>query len=134
MRNARSWIWMLALFAIAACAGAPPRAQPRPGLWIDGDVPARELTLAALEALGPRDVSWSHRGATRTFRAVPLEAVLRSAGVEPGEMGAGVPPERKRAGWKYVLVASAADGYQACFSVAELFQGVGRTEAYLAFD
>jgi hypothetical protein len=44
-------------------------------------------------------------------------------------MGKDVPKAEKRAGWKKVVVASAADGFQAVFSCAELAAEMGPTRA-----
>lgn len=101
-------------------------------LRIDGDVPARTLSMHDLEALSPVRVEWTHKGETRSCRAVPLETVLRAVGVDPGSMASGVAPAEKRAGWKFAVVATASDGFQATFSVAELFHGMGPTKAYVA--
>jgi hypothetical protein len=118
----------------AACAtgtsGTP--AVSKSAIAVDGAVRARELTAADLEALGPREIVWNHKGAATTYRAVPLEAVLRAVGVEPGEMSGA--PRDKRPGWKHVAVFTATDGFQSVFSAAELYQGMGRTEAWLALS
>jgi hypothetical protein len=121
------WTW------IAGCAtqAVAPRNDVA-DLVIDGDVQERVLTIADLEALGAADVAWTHKENTTVYRAVPLEAVLRSAGVTPGEMS-GAPAE-KRAGWKYAVLATATDGFQATFSVAEVFKAMGRTEAFVALS
>src|SRR5262245_1994265 len=86
------------LFALLslACSATGVAEGPSSTLEIDGDVPARTLTLEDLQQLGAAEVEWTHRGETRKYRAVPLEAVLRSAGVEPGAMGPDVPPPDKR--------------------------------------
>jgi hypothetical protein len=49
-------------------------------------------------------------------------------------MGKGVPPAEKRPGWKYAVLATASDGFQATFSVAEVFEGMGTTQAYVAWS
>src|SRR6185295_8360750 len=51
---------------------------------------------------------------------------------DPGAMGPDIAPAAKRPGWKYAVVATATDGFQATFSVAELFRGMGPTQAYVA--
>jgi Oxidoreductase molybdopterin binding domain len=101
-------------------------------LHVDGDAGVRDLSIADLRALGEVEVAWTHKGNVRTFSAVPLEAVLRSFGVEPGEMASAPSTAEKRAAWKFAVVATATDGFQATFSVAEVFRGMGPTEAYVA--
>lgn len=101
-------------------------------LRIDGDVTELTLSIDDLEQLDVVEVEWNHRGETRTFQAIPLESLLRSVGVEPGAMISGLPPADVRPGWKLAVIATASDGFQATFSVAELFHGMGQTEAYVA--
>jgi hypothetical protein len=117
----------------AAPAPAPSKVTPaRTLLVIDGDVTAQTMSIDDLKALGATEVEWTQRGETHKLIAVPLEAVLRSAGVEAGEMGSSMAPTEKRAGWKLAVLATASDGFQATFSVAELYHEIGRTEAYVA--
>jgi hypothetical protein len=117
----------------SAPAPAPSKAAPaRTLLVIDGDVTARTLSVDDLKTLGATEVEWSHRSETHKFTAVPLEAILRNAGVDARQIGASVPPTEKRTGWKLAVVATASDGFQATFSVAELYHEIGRTEAYVA--
>lgn len=114
-------------------AAQPPSAPQAAGtLRIDGDVARRDLSVSDLEALGASDVTWSHRDQKHVFRAVDLDALVRSVGLEPGAMGGNVAPAEKRAGWKYVLVATASDGFQAVFSFAEIAHDMGATRAYVA--
>ena len=116
---------------LAGCAGTKASSSPSSRLRVDGDVTARTLSVEDVESLGLKDVECSRKGETADFQAVPLEAVLRCVGVEPGEMNAAKPVE-KRPGWKLTVVATATDGFQAVFSVAEVFHDMGRTEAYVA--
>jgi hypothetical protein len=103
-------------------------------LAIDGDVADRALGLADLERLGPVEVTWEHKGVSRRYRALPLEALLGAVGVEPGPMGSATDPREKRSGWKFVVVATSADGFQAVFTAAEVHATMGKTRAYLAFE
>lgn len=113
-------------------AARSPRAATDT-ILVDGDVPTKHVSVADLESLQPVDVKWTHKGETRTYRAVSLEALLRSVGVDPGSMAPGVSTGEKRAGWKFAVVATASDDFQAAFSVPELFHGMGHTDAYVAF-
>ena len=91
-------------------------------------MPPRRLTLEDLERLGPVEVEWTHKGETRRYDAIPMHALLESAGVEPGAMGPDVRPTEKRTGWKLAWIATASDGFQAAFSAAEVFPGMGPTD------
>lgn len=116
------------------------RAPPRPSatqaaeLRIDGECTRSSLSIEKLRELGAKDVRWTTEGVVREFKAVSLESILRSVGIVPGEMKESLPPSDKRAGWKFAVVATAGDDFQAVFSVAELYQDMGRTEAYVAFE
>ena len=116
---------------LVGCAGTKASTSASTWLRVDGDVTARTLSVEDVEAMGLKDVEWSSKGETHVFQAVPLEAVLRCVGVEPGAMDAAKPVD-KRPGWKLTVVATATDGFQAVFSVAEVFHDMGRTEAYVA--
>lgn len=117
---------------LVGCAGTKASSSTSSRLRVDGDVTARRtLSVEDVESMGLKDVEWGGEGETSVYQAVPLEAVLRCVGVEPGEMEAAKPKE-KRPGWKFAVVATATDGFQAVFSVAEIFHGMGRTEAYVA--
>jgi hypothetical protein len=116
---------------LAGCAGTIASSSTSSRLRVDGDVTARTLSVEDVESLGLRDVAWTRNGESLAFQAVPLESVLRCVGVEPGDMNAAKPAD-KRPGWKLAVVATATDGFQAIFSVAEVFHDMGRTEAYVA--
>ena len=62
-----------------------------------------------------------------------LDKVLTHLGFSPGPMGREVPVADKRAGYRKVLRATARDGYQAVFSMAELSEGLGRTEVLVVW-
>ena len=59
---------------------------------------------------------------------VPVEVVLAHFGFTPGPMGHDVPKAEKRSGWKLAVVATAADGFQAVFSAAELSKLIGPSQ------
>src|SRR5262245_54509241 len=87
-------------------------------LRIDGDVPSVALTVEQLRALGVVDVLWNRKRSDRRFSAVPLEEILRSVGVVPGERGTETSPEAERTAWKIDVIATASDGFQAAFRMA----------------
>jgi len=110
-------------------------AGPAAVLKVTGDLPSSgSLSAADLAAMAPVSVEWKDRTGSRHLRAVPLDRVLARFGFTPGPMGKDVPIADKRAGWKKVVVAVAADGFEAVFSCAELQEGMGPTRAYVAFE
>lgn len=112
-----------ALFLLLAApdAGGPPVTVEGPG--------GRTLTLdpATLTRLGRVDAAWTSRGTARRVSGVPLQKILAEVGVEPGAMGKDLDPSKKRLGLRQAVVVTARDGFQAVFSVAELWPGVGPT-------
>src|SRR5262245_42636812 len=139
--------WLaLALAVAVGCSSPTESAQPSrydaaslPAgtaayglLQIDGDAGQRQMSSEDLRKLGTSEVEWNHKGKTRRFTAVPLESVLREIGLAPGPMEAGAAPAAKRPLWKYAGVATAPDGFQAVFSVAEVFTGMGCSKVYVA--
>lgn len=109
-----------------------PAPAPADGLTVRGDVrtPAK-LAVAELQAMAPVTKAWSQHGQNRQVTGVPLMAVLRRAGWEAGPEGKSVPPREKHSGHRFVIIATAADGYQAVFSAAELTEG--KTEALVVW-
>jgi len=80
---------------------------------------------AELVKLGATTATWTVHGSKRQVTGVRLDQVLTQLGFSPGPMGKDVPVAEKRAGFRKVVIATARDGYQAVFSVAEFFQGMG---------
>jgi hypothetical protein len=114
---------MNGLFLLVALASA----SPEPALTVVGAGAApMALSLDDLKALGKLKATWKEHGTDHTLEGVPLSAVLKHAGVTPGDMK-GLPPKDKRAGYKKVVVAGAPDCFQAVFSVAELDKDIGQT-------
>ncbi len=130
---------MLAPFAlaVASCTGAPdvPSAVAIEGpLRIDGLLPSPDsFDDRALEALGAEDVVWSQHGETWRYRGVSLAKVLARCGLDGGTGGPGADPRTKHMGWRRVVLATAADGFQAVFSSAELMPEIGATRALVVW-
>ena len=129
----------LAALALAACSA--PRVAAEPGPWVPrivaiGGIGMRpaELDAAALEALGSEDLRWTHHGEESVCRGVELAKVLVHCGLDAGTSGPGADPHEKHLGWRRVVVATAADGFQAVFSSAELMPEIGPTPAFLAWS
>jgi DMSO/TMAO reductase YedYZ molybdopterin-dependent catalytic subunit len=90
--------------------------------------------MAELKALGGQKAKWTAHGQTHEVEGVPLDLVLTHFGFEAGPMGPDVPKALKRAGWKKAVIASAADGFQAVFSCAELMPSMGGTRVLIAWS
>jgi hypothetical protein len=91
---------------------------------------AQVLTAAQLAAQASAVVHTLDKRDTPA-RGVPLADLLPLVGVDPAKKGP-AEPGAKHMPLRLVLVATAADGYQAVFSVAELV--VGGTTALLLFE
>jgi hypothetical protein len=93
----------------------------------------RLLTATDFEALGAEDVQWANHGAPAFYRATALGTLLAHGGLVAGKGGPGVDPREKHLDWRRIVVATAADGFTAVFSSAELASAIGPTRAWLAF-
>ncbi|HEY1333101.1 MAG TPA: molybdopterin-dependent oxidoreductase, partial [Myxococcaceae bacterium] len=91
------------------------------------------LGQAELSALGASTSTWKVHGSSHQVTGVRLDKVLTHLGFTPGPMGKDVPVAEKRAGFRKVVVATARDGFQAVFSVAECFQGMGPGEVLVVW-
>jgi formylmethanofuran dehydrogenase subunit E len=89
------------------------------------------LQLRDLEAMQPLRTTWKVGDESRTVLGVPLDKLLERQGLSPGRMGDD--GQEKGKGWRRVVVASAPDGFQAVFSVAELTPHLGATRALIAW-
>src|SRR5215467_14192519 len=95
-------------------------AGPAAALKVTGDLPSSgSLSIPDLAAMAPVTVEWKDRSGSRHLRAVPLDRVLARFGFTSGPMNRDTPTPEKRAGWKKVVVAVAADGFESVFSCAE---------------
>jgi DMSO/TMAO reductase YedYZ molybdopterin-dependent catalytic subunit len=118
---------MLATFVLFIAAATAPAS-----VAVSGAVPTHgALAVADLLKLGAEAVDLDNH---RHGRGVRLDKVLAHFGFEPGKMGPDLSPRDKRAGWKKVVRASAADGFEAVFSCAELSAEMGPTRAYVVFE
>jgi hypothetical protein len=118
---------MLAVFAILQLAAfAQPGATAI--LEITGDVP-HPRTFQEQEWKQLKHVSLTatndHEKKTATFSGVPLQDLLREAGLLSGE---GV---RGKA-MSTAIVVRASDGYQVVFSIAELDESIGNLQVLVA--
>jgi hypothetical protein len=117
---------------LALAAPAPPVAA---GLAVAGDLPRTgTLAVADLMKLTPESLEATGPGGKHRARGVRLDRILAHFGFSPGDMGKGESLRDKRAGWKKVVRATAADGFEAAFSCAELSEQMGPTRAYVVFE
>ena len=115
-------------------AQAAPKVKGEPVLQVTGALPkGGSLTLAELEGMTPITSTWTAHGEKHEVHGVPLDRLLSRFGFEPGPMGKEVPKQDKRKGWRMVVVASAADGFQAVLSCAEVFESMGATRAMVVW-
>ena len=116
---------------LAACAGTPgvSAMQPAAGpaaLVVDGDVTKPlSLTAAEFKSLPRTKVEVrGEKGTVNVYEGVLASELLKIAGVPLGQMRSGVVAS--------YAIASAADGYQAVFSVAELDPGFTASQVIVA--
>jgi DMSO/TMAO reductase YedYZ molybdopterin-dependent catalytic subunit len=123
---------LLCLFVLGASVQAEEPA-PRT-IDVSGALPrSASLGQAELNALGATTGTWTLHGKKHQVTGVRLDKVLTHLGFTPGPMGKDVPVTEKRAGFRKVVVATARDGFQAVFSVAECFQGMGPGEVLVVW-
>jgi DMSO/TMAO reductase YedYZ molybdopterin-dependent catalytic subunit len=122
----------IALFSLISFAGtaqtARSQASASVALKISGNVTTPlQLSLADLKSMPRRTlkVMNPHEKKMDTYEGVPLQELLRRAGVPQGQA------LRGRALSTYVL-AEAADGYRVVFSLAELDSGFTDSDVIIA--
>ena len=131
-------LFALLLVGCAAPAGPAGPLQEGPAvnaIVVAGDVPVPStLAREDMEALGATVIPWSHKGPPRAWRGVPLPALLARCGFDIGAKQEGEDPVGKRSPWKRVVVATAADGYQAVFSTGEVAPPAAPTKAWVVWE
>lgn len=122
------------LSGLLARATAAPPDQAAALIQVSGALPRTgALKLADLEAMSPSTAVWTAHDERHEVYGIPLERVLTRFGFEPGPMGKDVPKREKRRGWRLAVRASAADGFEAVFSCAELFESMGPTRVMIVW-
>ena len=117
--------------AIAAVCSRPVRAQvpaPTAELKIVGGTSSPQIVTAADLQKMPRKtlkVVNPHNKKTEVYEGVPLEELLRRAGVPQGE-------QLRGPAMATYVVAEAGDGYRVVFSLAELDSGIVDGDVLLA--
>jgi DMSO/TMAO reductase YedYZ molybdopterin-dependent catalytic subunit len=115
----------------AKSPAAQPASQAQPDgarLVVTGDVEhTLSLSLTDLGTLPRKTVTVmnEHEGKMETYQGVPLEEILKRAGVPQGE-------KLRGAAMATSVRAEAADGYRVVFSLAELDSGIADSDALVA--
>jgi DMSO/TMAO reductase YedYZ molybdopterin-dependent catalytic subunit len=122
--------------AVAALSLAGLAHAAGPGtLTVGGDLPSPgSLTVADLRRLQPEALTVDGHDGKHRGQGVRLDKVLAHFGFTPGPMGKDVSVRDKRSGWKKAVRATAADGFEAVFSCAELAESMGPTRAYVLYE
>ena len=120
------WALFGAALACLLLLAAPDAGLPAATVDGPGGKTLR-LDAATLTRLGRVEEVWTSKGTSRRVSGVPLQKILAEVGVEPGEMGPSLPAPKKVRGLRQAVVVTAVDGFQAVFSVGELWPGLGPT-------
>jgi len=113
---------------VSVAAGAAATQTPLAGISVTGAVTTElHLTIADLKAMPRTKVTAmdEHEKKTYVFEGVTLQALLLKAGVATGESLRG-------RGMALCVVAGAADGYHAVFSIGELDPSIGAEQVLVA--
>lgn len=141
---------LLAVFLLSSTAAM---ASPD-GLRVEGDwIKGRVLTRADLERLGTKMFEWvdtsnagrtpeacaapaqpTEKGCVHVVKGVRLERVLIQLGFSEGPGGAQVQAKDKHRGLRSAVLASAADGFEAVFSMGEILDTLGATTALVVWE
>lgn len=140
--------FMTALLTLLLLA-AGPDAGAAGSLKIEGDlIKNGSLSVSELAELGAVTLEWvdgraktctppakpTEAGCTHTITGVRLDRVLLRQGFTEGPMGPQVHPKQKHQGLRGAVIASAADGFEAVFSVGEVLETLGATNALLVWE
>ena len=126
---------MTSLLLLLTLAAAPD-AGGGPTLRLEGDlIKAATLGVKDLTALPVVPLEWSDKQGKHTGPAVRLDTVLlQLGGFTEGAMGPQVNPKVKHEGLRAAVIAEAADGFRAVFSMGELLLTLGATSAWLVWE
>ena len=147
---------MTALFAVLLLAAAPD-ASSSLSLKVEGAlIKNGSLSIQELAELGAVTIDWtdphaaqaknpaaagcvapsqkSDAGCGHKVTGVRLDRVLLRLGFSEGPMGPQANPKQKHQGLRGAVIASAADGFEAVFSIGELLETLGATNALVVWD
>ncbi|MCC6333541.1 MAG: molybdopterin-dependent oxidoreductase [Myxococcales bacterium] len=120
---------------ICLLLSAAPTSQPAPTVLVEGAlVKKAALTEKDLAGLGAVTVDWSDKAGAHKVKGVRLDRILGHLGFNEGPVGPAADPKVKHEGLRAVVVAQAADGFQAVFSVGELLESLGATQVLVAWE
>src|SRR5436190_19271372 len=110
---------------------APPRARP-----LD---PWPAAAPGSHDRAGSRDARrpGGHLDLPRSGSLLPrrgLDRVLAHSGFDAGPGGPTLTPRERRPGWRHLVVATAADGFLAVFTCAEVMPEMGPTQAFVVWS
>lgn len=126
-----------------ASATAPSNADAalptdQPSLRIGGAVAPSTWTVARLKsqfASQIREIKYAGKGKQHSSSCVALIALLKAAGTPVDlKMDPAADPRSKNRPLRLGVIVRGRDGYEAFFSLAELMEGIGNREAWLALD
>jgi len=123
----------VAVLLSSFAARADHTVNPPPQMLITGLPKSGALSLEELKSLGPTEQTWVAHGTSHKVFGVRLDKLLAAHGFTPGKMGKDVPKTEKRAGWRKVVLLTAADGFQSLISCAEMSEEMGPTLAMLVW-
>lgn len=145
---------MTLLLALTLLAAAPDAGKthdpacgsagaPRPSttgaapssLTVTGDlVKNATLSLKELQELGAITIPFTDKAGPHQVTGIRLDHVLLRLSFSEGPMGPQIDPRVKHQGLRGVVIATAQDGFVAVFSVGELLETLGATQALLAWS
>lgn len=129
------YLSLAGMVLVSANVADPGITSSAPSIVVEGALPRTgTFNAAQLTDLGEVNVAWPTGDAACQWTGVPLSAVLAHLGLEPDkEVCDGVDAKSKRPGLRTVLLVTARDGYQAVFSIAELFEAFGSGQMFLVW-
>ena len=106
-----------------------------PVVVVDGElIKGASLSVKELQAIGAVTIDWSDKRGAHKVTGVRLDKVLLSLGFTEGATGPRVDPKLKHQGLRGAVIATAADGFEAVFSIGELLETLGATTALIVWE
>lgn len=128
-------LWVIGLASMMACWMGRTGAEPLPDR-VSGGIALRvtgavqhplALSLPDLRALPATEQHWERDGQAHHARGVDLMALVDRAGLK-------LDPAVKNQRLRFAVEATAADGYEAVFSLGELMPSLGGKSALIAYE
>jgi DMSO/TMAO reductase YedYZ molybdopterin-dependent catalytic subunit len=118
----------------AIIVAASPDAGSSVVVKLEGGGKVGALTVKDLHELGAVTADWSDKSASHKVTGVRLDRLLARLGFDEGATGPKAEPKEKHQGLRAAIIATAADGYQAVFSVAEVQEELGTTTVLVVWE